>query len=286
MDIIETSLMTGIDLYFKNKKKSNSNIHFIQSNDIESDIILTHRTLSHYRFLIQDLLIKKTHRMNRTIHTKYTLRDYISFDYFYIFFNESICVYFFGKERKDYIFFDGLHKITDFKNMNLIKWIQHKKIIEMDVFMKSGRLIRLNDCYMTPIVNDHIFNIFLFIQHKYYKKEDIIPIVLEGYSLGGLYLQLFIQLLEEKNLLQKYHIQAYHIESWFQGSEEEYEIFKKKVNIKNIMKYGSYFHLINSTLQKYRKIDSFIPLSKETKSILKSDMPFRFIEYGIASHML
>lgn len=285
MDAVENVLMHGLQMYLKKEKKRLSKKNqFIQKDDYEFDIVETHRMLTHFRYQIQDLLKEKIYK---TIHTEWTLEDFISFEYFYIFYHESICVYFFRKDGIDHIFFEGLHKWSDFKNINFVKWIQYKKIVKMDGLLKKGNLLRIHDCYMTPIVDDHFLNIFLFIKNKHYHtKYDKIQLLVEGYSLGGVYLQLFLELLEEKGILEQYKIDAYQMESWFQGGEDTYHIFQKKVQVKNIMKYGSYFHIFNHLFQKYRNIDLYIKPSKEMKDVFESKLPFRFIEYGVISHML
>ena len=285
MDTVENVLMHGLQMYLKKKKKRLSkNNQFIQKDNYEFNIVETHRILTHFRFMIQDLLKEK---INKTIHTEWTVEYLISFEYFYIFYHESICVYFFRKDGIDQIFFEGLHKWSDLKNIDLIKWIQDKKIIKMDGLLKKGNLLRIHDCYMTPIIDDHFLNIFLFIENKHYdKKYNKIPLLVEGYSLGGVYLQLFLELFEEKGILDKYQIDAYQIESWFQGREDVYNMFKEKFQVKNIMKYGSYFHLFNMMFQKYRNIHLYIKPSKEMKDIFESGLPMRIIEYGVISHML
>ncbi len=288
MENVENIISMGLDVYLKReKKKSKNKFHFIKSTNIkELDIILTHRNLSHFRFLIQDHLKQKDFKMNGKINIEWTLDNRITFNYFYIFFHESICVYFFGKEGKDYLFFEGLHKWTDLKNIHWIKWIQKKKMISKDVFMKKGILFQMEGCSIVPFEKGDFWDIFHLIENKYYKTNSTIPLICEGYSLGGIYLQLWIQSLQEKKQIDHYQLETYQIESWFQGSEEEYYQFQKSVNIKNIMKYGSYLHLFNSLYQKYRIIDFFIPESKDTQDILKSNSIFKTVEYGITSHIL
>lgn len=288
MEAVETLLSTGIELYLKNEKKRQK-VHFLNHTDEkEKDLIDTHRHLTHYRFEINQFLEKKEIQMKKRIHTKWTFEDLIHFDYLYIFYHKSICIYLFQKENQHYMLFEGLHKWSDLKEMNVRRWITDKRLIEKESFLQEGILFYIHDCYMTPIVKDSFWNIFEFIKHKHYKKEDQqkIPLIVEGYSLGGLYLQLWIQYMDEKKMLEEFKIDAYQIESWFQGNEEEFQEFQKKVKIKNIMKHGSYFHLFNSIFQKYRKIDSFMPRSNETKEILYSKTPLRIIEYGVVSHLL
>jgi hypothetical protein len=285
METVENVFMHGIQIYLKNEiKKLSKKNDFIQKEDDEYDIVITHRILTHFRYQIQHLLKEK---IDKTIHTQWTLEEFASFEYFYIFYHESICVYFFCKNGIHHIFFEGLHKWSDFKNINLIKWIQHKKIVKTDGLLKKGRLIKIHDCYMTPFMYDHFFHIFSFVQKNHYKKEgNKIPLIVEGYSLGGVYLQLFLELLYEKNIYDQYKINAYQIESWFQGGKDEYNAFQKRFQVKNMMKYGSYFHLINHMIQKYRKIDLYIKPSKEMEDILESELPLRMVEYGVISHML
>jgi len=289
MELFETTLSLGIHSYFKHqKKKSSQEMYFLKSNhphdQQQINILLTHHHLSHFRFLIQDFLNEKKIKMNQSIHTHWTLDHKISFDYFYIFFHKSICVYFFCKNGIHHIFFEGLHKISDFKNMNIIQWIKKRKLIQSEALLQKGTLIEVNHCYLNPILQNKFLSIFLFLQKEYNLNQE--KIILEGYSLGGVYLQLFIQLLDNHQLLSQYDFEAYQTESWFQGSEKEYIEFCQKIKMTNIMKYGSYFHLYNSLFQKYRKINSFLNVSKETEDILKTNTPFRMIEYGIVSHMI
>lgn len=290
MEIIESILSMGIEMYLKNEKKKSIHMHFLEETNLqdqyEISLILTHRNLSHYRFLIQDYIKKENISFHKKIHTEWTLESRESFQYLYIFYHESICVYFYGKNGKNYICFEGLHKWSDFKNIRWIRWIQRRPTLSYDIFLQKGTLFKIKGCYMIPKKIDHFWNIFQSIQHKYYHLSHKIPLILEGYSLGGLYLQYFISFLEEKKILDEYEIHAYQLESWFQGSKKEFEEFKQKIQLTNIMKYGSYFHLFNSIFQKYRLVDSFIPSSKDTSSILKSDNPLRMFEYAITSHMI
>lgn len=288
METVENVLMHGMKIYLKNEmKKLSKKNDFIQKKDDEYDIVITHRMLTHFRYQIQDLLKEKIQKIHKTIHTEWTLEEFAFFEYFYIFYHESICVYFFCKNGIHHIFFEGLHKWSDFKNINLMKWIKDKKIVKMDGLLKKGTLIKIRDCYLTPIVMDDFLNIFSFIHKKHYKREsDKIPLLIEGYSLGGVYLQFFLELLEEKDMMYQYNINAYQIESWFQGGEDAYDSFKKRFRVKNVIKYGSYFHFINHMFQRYRKIDVYIKPSREMKDILESELPLRMIEYGVISHML
>ena len=292
MELFESTVSLGIDSYFKHeRKKLSQKIHFLKphrtQDQYQINILLTHRNLSHFRFLIQDLLQKKNFQIHQKIHTHWTLENKLSFDYFYLFYHESICIYFFRQNGKDHIFFEGLHKWSDLKNINVIQWIRKKKLIQMKSFLQKGTLLQVQHCNIIPILQDDFLSIFTYIQNNHYSlQQNIYSLIIEGYSLGGIYLQLFIQLLEEKKLLHQYEFEAYQMESWFQGTEKEYELFCQKIKITNIMKYGSYFHLYNSLFQKYRKIHSFVKSSKETQEILESDTPFRILEYGIVSHML
>ncbi len=290
MDLVETILSTGIEFYIQHDSKSIHKKEFLHKskNKNETEIIHIHQYLTKYRFLIHDFLQNEKIKINKTIHTKLTLEEWISFDYLYIFYHESICIYLFGKNGIDYLFFEGLHKWTDLKEINLKKWIQHHKLFYDNVFLQKGILFSIHQCYITPIAKDSFINIFQFIQYKYYNvdQNDKIPLIMEGYSLGGIYLQLWIQYMKKSNILKYFDIEAYQIESWFQGNEEEYKEFKKIISIKNMMKHGSYFHLYNSLFQKYRKIDYYIPRSEEIKDILYSNSPLRVIEYGIVSHLL
>jgi hypothetical protein len=104
------------------------------------DIFFTHRDLSHFRFLIQENLKRRDLKINEKINVEWTLENRISFDYFFMFFHESICVYLFSKEGIDYLLFEGLHKWSDLKNINWIKWIQQKKIISPEVLMVNNIL--------------------------------------------------------------------------------------------------------------------------------------------------
>ncbi len=289
MELFETTLSLGIHSYFKHqKKKSSQEIHFLKSNDPfdqqQMNILLTHHHLSHFRFLIQNMLNEKNIKMNHPISIDWTLDHKISFDYFYIFFHKSICVYFFGKNGINHIFFEGLHKISDFKNINIIQWIQKRKLIQNNALFQKGTLLHIQHCQLNPILQNDFLSVFLFLQKQYNPNHQ--KIIIEGYSLGGIYLQLFIQLLDHQQLLSQFEFEAYQTESWFQGSEKEYIEFCQKIKMTNIMKYGSYFHLYNSLFQKYRKINSFLNVSKETEDLLKTNAPFRIIEYGIISHML
>jgi len=153
---------------------------------------------------IENNLKNKINKLNNDIFLKNN-------EYFYIFTNNNnLYVYFFQEKltKKHFIYFNGLNNLT-YEN------IQHT-LNQKGIFYKiiNNKVKKLHN-------NITIFKIFDHLYNKVYNildENNKINLSINGYSLGGPYSQVFINL-----LLNKYNnlnIELYNIESWFFGDED------------------------------------------------------------------
>ncbi len=298
--LIQISILFAITLFFQKHKR---NIQYIDKCDEEfQNVFLNHKHLSDYRFMIDSFLEKhETIPFGQKVHTEYEINiQNQNYDYLYIFYNSSICVYFIKQNNQDFVFFEGLHKLSDLNRISFSSIFQNGQIkINSNSLYQKGTLFKVVDnCFIQPIVRSNLIQSFLFISSTKYNIDlssstsnlnSLYPLFIEGYSLGGIYSQLFIYELTKRNIIQYFNIHFYNIESWFQGNENEYKEFKKIVEMKNVMNEGSLFMIYNRLFQKFHNIDGIIRDEGEVKKMkkyLKRPFPLGLIEYGIEKHLL
>ena len=229
-------------------------------------------------------------------------------DYFYIFYNKyNIYVYFFKEKNSDYhnIYFNGLNNRNDLFVMidiahkvltNKFNFEQIENIIE-----KPGNLyyIKKNEINKISLLGNHcsLIESFDYIFYKYnihnniYKKKnnDKIKLKINGYSLGGVFSQVFAYTILNKydNI---YDIEVYNVETWFGGNKELFDKFTNKVNIKNIYHKNSILYFYNILCQSYFKSDYTIECEDNNLgNILENSIvlfPFGIIKYINNNHLL
>ena len=131
---------------------------------------------------------------------------------------------------------------------------------------------------------EYIYNL-IYIKYKINNK---INLSINGYSLGGPYSQVFINLLFTK--YNDLNIELYIIESWFIGNENNYNNLKNNIKIYNIYNNNSILYFYNNIFQDYNKCDYVLNNKKSTinhflKYLLKNP-PFGIIKYTKDHHML
>lgn len=305
--LLQFLLLYFISVYVTSKKneyKNNSPIEIVQPNDEEYNCIQTHIHLSNFRIKIENIIQKiyddytshKSFTKYKQIHSGYIIQNEQDFEYHYIYYNKYVMAYFskkYGEDNFDTIYFEGLHKITDLQNISILQIFKNKKItFDKKKFHENGILFQIHSCYLKPIFISSFYNSFLYIQNKYYHFQHNIPysINIEGYSLGGLYSQMFICHLIENGKIENYKIYLYNIESWFYGNKDEYEHFTQHVSMNNILNPKSVFYLFNQYFQKYNKINKLLKVSNDKndgkEESIKYPFPFGFVHYIMKHHLL
>jgi hypothetical protein len=295
---IQLSVLFAITIFFQRHKR---NIQYIDKCDEEfQNIFLNHKHLSDYRFMIDKFLENYENiPFGQRVHTEYQINLNTNYEYLYIFYNKSICVYFIRENGSDYVFFEGLHKLSDLNKISFSSILRNGQIkINSNSLLEKGTLFQVIDtCFIQPIARSNLIQSFLYLSTYKFNisfsqqetQQTLYPLLIEGYSLGGIYSQLFIYELTKRNLIQHFNIQFYNIESWFQGNENEYKEFKKIVEMRNVMNEGSLFMIYNRLFQRFHNVDGIIrdeEAIKNMKRYLKRPFPLGLIEYGIEKHLL
>ncbi len=293
-------------------KNKNESVKFIDNKDETYNHMKEHLILSEFRISIDKYLDKllevkelKEIKLNNEKVNEFMLNN--KYEYFYIYYSENIVVYLFKREKdKDKIYFEGLRKFKEINNFSLPKIIKNKGILTIkdELIKEKGICIKFeNNSIIKIIKNIDLINLFIHFKENIYKKDnenenenenqienEKIKIEMEGFSLGGLYSQLFIYNLHQKELLKDVEINYINIESWFGGNKEYYEVFNKICKTKNIMTYGSLFYLYNKFLQKYNKIDEAIYIDDTDELIftkyMKQPFPYGIIDYIKNYHII
>jgi hypothetical protein len=228
-------------------------------------------------------------------------------DYFYIFYNKyNIYVYFFKEKDSEYhnIYFNGLNNRNDLFVMidiaykvltNEFNFEQIENIIE-----KPGNLYYIKKDEINKISslnNCSLIKSFEYIFHKYNtynnickkKINDKINLKINGYSLGGVFSQVFSHMILNK-YNDIYNIEVYNVETWFGGDKELFDKFIDRVNIKNIYQKNSILYFYNVLCQPYFKSDYIIESEDNNLgNIIENSItlfPFGLIKYINNNHLL
>lgn len=233
-------------------------------------------------------------------------------DYFYIFYNKyNIYVYFFKEKNSNThnIYFNGLNNRNDLSVMiNIGYKVMTNKFnfdkIE-DIIEKEGNLYYIKKKEINKIStleNSSLMKSFEYIFYKYnihnnicnksddeIDKRDKINLKINGYSLGGVFSQVFSHMILEK-YQNIFDIELYTVETWFGGNKDFFDKFIEKINIKNIYHKNSILYFYNILCQSYFKSDYII--ESEPNNILDIInnsivlFPFGIIKYINNNHLL
>ncbi len=294
-------------------RNKNESVQYLNKEDKTYSTMKNHLLISEFRSNIDkklELLLKNENLKNIKIKDN-KIKNFLvenNFEYFYIYFSNNIVVYFFKRNNinenqnlreNDKIYFEGLRKIKEISNFSLPKIIKNKGIlcIKDKVLEEEGILIKLDENNLIKIEKSmDIINTFLYFKKNIYLKkilsnqEQKYHIEMEGFSLGGLYSQLFLYNLYKNNLIEDCLIDYINIESWFGGDKEKYEEFKKIIKMKNIMTFGSLFYLYNKFFQKYNNINEAVYIDETDEMIflkyMKQPFPYGIIDYIKNYHII
>lgn len=277
----------------------------LSSRSIDKPII--NKTSEYYNYLLNIIkyndIFKEKNLTNGKLHPIILEKN----DYMFYYYNKyNVSALFFKEKNTDihHIYFNGINNIKD---INLIIKIFSKSF----TFKNIENLLNKNGMFYT-VIDDKIEEVELmkdksileaydFIHENIYLQMkdsnsdsnsncEKINLKINGYSFGGPLSQIFIYILCNKygNLL---NIENYNIESWFAGSEEDLEDYKKIVKFYNIYNKKSVLYFYNMLFQKHFDYDYLID---SPKSSLESDIdpyigklfPNGIIKYIKDNHLL
>lgn len=141
---------------------------------------------------------------------------------------------------------------------------------------------------------DYIYNTEYINDDSNDSNEDNkINLNINGYSLGGIFSQVFVYKLLESDLYKdKLNISLFNIESWFGGNEQEFKELNKMININNYYNKNSIFYYYNQYLQPYfNNIKCIEDNNHETEYIeekfeMNNYFPIEIIKYINRNHFL
>lgn len=278
-------------------KMKNESVRFItDKNDDTYNHLKNHMVLSEFRanmdkYLDKLLKIKelKEMRLNNEKINEFICTN-TNITYLHIYYSKNIVVYLFKDERgRDKIYFEGLRKIDEIRNFSLPKIIKNRGVLTIkdELIEEKGICVKFEGNKIKKIIKScDLIELFIYFKENIFMRDDInkINIEMEGFSLGGIYSQLFLYNLHQKRLLEDIQVNYINIESWFGGDREHYDLFNKICKTKNIMTYGSLFYLYNKFIQKYNKIDEAIFINDTDELIFTKyiNQPF---PYGIINYI-
>lgn len=278
--------------------QKDSSIEYIHQEDESYRMMKNHLELSNHRSDIEPMLKKMLLKTNKTsVHTKKIIDTYEEYQYIYVFYSKHLIIYFTKKcGEEDKIFFEGVNKLEDLKNISLFQIFKNKGImtIQKETIEEEGIFVKMEECYLEKIEKiQNLEEAFYYMKKKWYHKQcdHKYHIWIEGYSLGGLYSQLFIYQLYMKGKLKKCKIKYFNIESWFGGDKENFEEFKKIVDYKSVLTYGGILHVYNKLFQKYHHIEKMVKIEEDDNDIhikkyMKYPFPFGILRYIFKYHLL
>lgn len=241
-------------------------------------------------------------------------------EYFYLFYNKyNTYVYFFKENNNNVhnIYFNGINNKKDIKILidTIVRVISNKfdfehveNIIEKDGYFFDFTINDVKKINFTKNnkINNTLMNAFDYIYKNKYinndtdnntKFDEKINLNINGYSLGGIFSQVFVYLLVEKygNIYKnKFNIDFYNIESWFGGNEEKFNNFIEKINMKNIYNKKSIFSYHNIFFQPHITNTYYIESDIDSDIEYKNDFfdnnvllsPLGIINYITKNHFL
>ena len=274
-------------------------------NNLDTEKILE-KDSKYYKFLLNIINYNKITRKNIEDNLKDEINkiDHDIFlknnEYFYIFKNNNnVYLYFFQEKisKKHFIYFNGFNNLKDIKTIfniftNNLTYENVENILnKKGIFYKiiDNKVKELNNKITILEIFDNLYNNIYKID-SFNKEIDKIDLCINGYSLGGPYSQVFINLLFSK--YNNLNIELYNIESWFLGDENKYNKFKNNLKIYNIYNNKSILYFYNNIFQDYNKCDYIFTndnkdiVKKYFKKYFSKKAPFGIIKYTKDHHML
>jgi hypothetical protein len=275
-------------------------------NNLDTEKILE-KDSKYYKFLLNIINYNKITRKNIEDNLKDDINK-INHDiflknneYFYIFTNnDNVYVYFFQEKisKKHFIYFNGFNNLKDIKTIfnictNNLTYENIENILNKNgIFYKiiNNKVIKLENKITILKIFDHLYNKIYNKIYNILDENNKINLYINGYSLGGPYSQVFINL-----LLNKYNnlnIELYNIESWFFGDEYKYNNLKNNIKIYNIYNNKSILYFYNNIFQDYNKCDYILNndnkdfIKKYFKKYLCKTAPYGIIKYTKDHHLL
>jgi hypothetical protein len=275
----------------------------ISSKKIERPII--DKSTDYYNYLIKimhynNLFKKNNNSIEGDDKIKNTLENV---DYLFYFYNKhNVSAIFFKNSDSDkhHIYFNGIKNIKDislilkiFSNNFTFKNIE--KLLN-----KGGRLYTYVDNKIEEIEmfrDKTILDVYDYIHANIYSeylticKSEIINLQINGYSFGGPLSQIFIYIIYDKYGKECINIENYNIESWFSGSKDDFEDYKKIVKFYNIYNKKSVLYFYNILFQKHFEYDYLLDskeatLENDVDPYIGKIFPNGLIKYVKDNHIL
>ncbi len=241
-------------------------------------------------------------------------------DYFYIFYNKfNIYVYLYKPKNSNYhhIYFNGMNNKNDIRIiLDITKKVLFNKFhfgtIE-DIIDKNCALYQVFENKIEMIHDDQEYTLIqhfnylfknyhdMFDNNKYCENDDEnndenneeekekINLKIDGYSLGGVFSQVFVYLLLKESP-ERYNIEINNIESWFGGDKETFENLTQKINIQNYYNKHSILYFYNKYFQSYFNNNILINNNKNDLDNvcenIDKDFPEGIINYIYKNHLL
>jgi hypothetical protein len=260
------------------------------NNDSTKDEKILEKNSDYYNFLSN--IVHYNNITRESVENGYIINNELFLkenEYFYIFYNKNnLYVYFFQNKltKEHVIYFNGFNNLKD------IDMIYHfitnsitPNYIE-GILNKCGNYYEVINDTVVQINNDYnIFNIFdNLYKNKYTVDKNKISV--NGYSLGGIFSQVFVDIIYSKNIYTDLNIQMYNIESWFLSNKNP-----KSNKICTIFSERSILYFYNNLFQRENKCDYLLKsennsLKKYIKKYVFKSAPFGIINYIKDHHFL
>ena len=290
IDLQSIQFITILFFYIMSMKYKKKNIQLLEKNDKEYKWIKHNTKLSEIRYQIHSTLLEmsSSNLPQKTISISSFLHQ---LDYFYIFQTPHFMVYFSRyQEGKDCIYFEGVSKIQDIQKISFLKSIQHGYLeLQKDSLTEKGSLFQIFPQSIHLLHNEiSLYSSFKLIKKEWYlKKRDKYEMMVEGYSLGGVYSQLFLFELMNRGKIEKYKIGYMNVESWFMGDEKRYKKLKESVEYKNILNQNSVMYFYNQLFQEFHQVNKKVGGEKwKLRDFLTYMAPFGCMKYIVENHVL
>ncbi len=291
IDLQSMQFITILFFYIMSMKYKKKDIQLLDKKDSEYQWIQHNTKLSEIRYQIQSTLLHLSNQKTTEKQSISTISFLEEIEYFYIFMTPHFMVYFSRyKKGKDCIYFEGVSKIQDIQKISFLKSIRHGYLeLQKDALNEKGSLFQIYPHSILPIShNISLYTSFKLVKKSWYlKKRDKYEMMVEGYSLGGVYSQLFLFELMNRGKIDKYKIGYMNVESWFMGDEKRYRELKERVKYRNILNQNSVMYFYNQMFQEFHDVNKKVGEEKwKLRDFLTYMAPFGCMKYIVENHVL